>query len=444
MKKRMVVVGWSIVLSLVVGGCSSGADTRAGERPTTGTDSKAAEAEKAKEPVEITIYSASGGTVEAVQSQYGSAITNKFPHVKLNIIPRAAGSTIDDLLASNTPVDLIFGSVGTFHASVRNVQMGFDLTEMIQAKKYDLSRLEPTLIDMQRKLSPDGKAIYGMPVWVAVSGLYYNKDLFDKFGVEYPKNEMTWSGVLDLAKRMTRTDGGIQYYGYVTSPSHQMLTNQWSLEPVDPKTVKSNLNSEPWRKFMQSIIPFYMETGSLMKKEELDVAAQRNMFEKDQRVAMYTNFSGGTPPETMNWDVASVPAYEEYPNIGPQVYPNYWYVAATSKQKDTAFDIISFLTSEEFQTSNNRKGYATVLKNEEIRQQFGQDLAKFKGKNVLAMFPNKQASPLTYTEFTDFSGTQFYNAFVSIVTKEKDLNTAMREAAEAVDKQISTVQSAKK
>jgi multiple sugar transport system substrate-binding protein len=438
--KKRLLVSMSLAVCLVAAGCSGGG---AGEQPK-GQGGSAPVAEKPKDPVELTIYSASGGTIEALNAQYGDAIKAKFPHVKLNIIPRATGSTIDDLLASNTPVDLIFGSIGTFNASVRNVNMHYDLSEMIKSKKYDLTKLEPTLIEMQRKLSDNGQALYGLPVWVGVSGLYYNKDLFDKFGVEYPKDNMKWSEVLSLAKRMTRTEGGTNYFGYVTSPSHQLLTNQWSLEPVDPKTMKSNLNSEPWRNFLQSIVQFYNDTGVSMTKAELAVAAQRNMFEKDQRVAMYTNFSGGTPPETMNWDVVPVPSYDEYPGVGPQVYPNYWYVAASSKHKDDAFDIISFLTSEEFQVPHNRKGYATVLKNEEIQKQFGQDMEKFKGKNVLAMFPKKQANPLTYTEFTDFSGTQFHNAFVSVVTKEKDMNTALREAAEAVDKQIETVRTAKK
>ncbi|MDF2723176.1 MAG: extracellular solute-binding protein family 1 [Paenibacillus sp.] len=446
-KKTQMVAGLSLALSLIAAGCSGGVAEKpaanGGSAAPTET-SKPKEAEKPKEPEDITVYSASGSTVEALMTQYGNAIKAKFPYVNLKFIPKAANSSIEDLIASNTAVDLIFGSVGTFNASIKNVKMEYDLTNTIQTKKFDLNRLEPTLIDMQRKLADDGKALYGLPVWVAVSGLYYNKDLFDKFGVEYPKDNMKWSEVLNLAKRMTRQEGGTQYYGYVTSPQHQFLTNQWSLEPVDPKALKSNLNSDPFRKFMQSITQFYTDTGASMTKAELDIATQRNMFEKDMRVAMYTNYSGGTPPETMKWDVVNVPAYDEFPGVGPQVYPNYWYIAGSSKHKDTAFDIMTFLDSDEFQTTNNRNGYATVLKNQEIRKQFGQNMEKFKGKNVLAMFPAKQANPLTYTEFTDFSAAQFNAAFVSVVTKEKDLNTALRDAADAVDKQIATVQATKK
>lgn len=37
--------------------------------------------------------------------------------------------------------------------------------------------------------------------------LYYNKDLFDAAGVEYPSNDMTWQEYYDLAAKLTSRRG---------------------------------------------------------------------------------------------------------------------------------------------------------------------------------------------------------------------------------------------
>jgi len=46
--------------------------------------------------------------------------------------------------------------------------------------------------------------------------LFYNKDLFDAAGVEYPTNDMTWDQYAELAKKMTDADKGIYGTHYHT------------------------------------------------------------------------------------------------------------------------------------------------------------------------------------------------------------------------------------
>ena len=46
-------------------------------------------------------------------------------------------------------------------------------------------------------------------IWV----LYYNKDVFDKAGVDYPTNDMTWDEYDQLARKITDTTPGAEVYG---------------------------------------------------------------------------------------------------------------------------------------------------------------------------------------------------------------------------------------
>jgi multiple sugar transport system substrate-binding protein len=398
------------------------------------------EKKPSNDPMDITIFSASGGTIDLMNKQYGDTLRKKFPNVNFNFIVYAKGTTIAEVVGANTPIDLIFGSIGVFHDRILSYNLQMDMSGLIKSHNYDLAKLDPSLVEMQRKLDPD-RGIFGLPVYVGVSGLYYNKDIFDKFGVAYPKDNMTWDQMYELARKLNRTDGGVRYYGYTGSPTIQLSTNQLSLDPIDPKTLKSNFNTEPWKKFLETVIAGYKASG--LDREQLKDAKQRALFEKDQVAAMWTNYSGGTPPETMNWDVVTVPTFKEAPGIGPGPYPSYWYVTSTTKHKDAAFEIIAFLTSEEFQVPFNRQGYATVLKDPAIRKQYGQDLPKYKGKHVESMFPKQSASPIAYTKYHNFAQKEWANAFIDAASGAKDINTALREAAEAVDKAIETQKGAK-
>lgn len=57
----------------------------------------------------------------------------------------------------------------------------------------------------------DGK-LYALPYRKETWMLFYNKDIFDKMGIAYPKN-LTWDEYEDLAKKMTTEEDGQKIYG---------------------------------------------------------------------------------------------------------------------------------------------------------------------------------------------------------------------------------------
>lgn len=430
-------IACALAAAMALSACGGGQTQAPQNGADSGAKPPAAEQEQPPEPITLTIFSASGGDAKALQAQYGDAIRQKFPHLTLDFIIPGEGTSLRDVVAAKTPIDLLFGATGTYLSTIQEFGLQVDLSEMIRLKKLDLSKVEPSLIETQRKFG--NGAIHGLPVWVATSGLFYNKDLFDKFSVSYPKDGMLWSEVTELARRLTRTEDGNNYYGYITSPSTQVNSNQLSLDPIDPKTLTSNFSSDGWKRIMQSIVDLYMVPGYDVETATMASSRQRALFEKEMRAAMYTNFSGGTPPETMNWDVATVPYYEGAVGAGPQPITNYWYVTSLSKHQQAAFDVIAFLLSEEFQRGHNRKGWATVLDNPELRKEYGQDLDKFRGKNIQAMFP-KPAAPMNITAYNHLTGTVFQKAFNDIVSNAKDMNTALRDADEQLNKAIRDAQ----
>ena len=82
------------------------------------------------------------------------------------------------------------------------------LDDYIAADGVDLSQFA----GVTDQVTVDGK-LYELPFrndfWV----LYYNKDIFDAAGVDYPTNDMTWDEYDELARKVTDTTFGSQVYG---------------------------------------------------------------------------------------------------------------------------------------------------------------------------------------------------------------------------------------
>jgi len=58
-----------------------------------------------------------------------------------------------------------------------------------------------------------GKALYALPFRADFWIVYYNKDVFDAAGVDYPTNEMTFDAWVEIIKAVTQGDGLDKIYG---------------------------------------------------------------------------------------------------------------------------------------------------------------------------------------------------------------------------------------
>lgn len=69
----------------------------------------------------------------------------------------------------------------------------------------DLGGLESTFYPAALDAFKYKDAQYGLPITFSTVVLFYNKDLFDAAGVEYPTNEWTWDNVIEAAKALTNS-----------------------------------------------------------------------------------------------------------------------------------------------------------------------------------------------------------------------------------------------
>ncbi|MDF2716320.1 MAG: extracellular solute-binding protein family 1, partial [Paenibacillus sp.] len=202
---------------LVITACGTKSNTDSAPKDTGKPADPAQDAKKVVDtPAELYIaYPGAGEKPDLFMQRFGEQIQKKFPNYTLKYVPRITAEGTNYFashIASGAPIDIMISSLGTTTQFLTNLKLESDISDLIKKYNYDLTRIEPSLIDIQRQLANGG--IYGLP-WTSGSIVFlYNKDLFDKFGVAYPKDGMTWDETYELAKKLTRTDAGTSYKGF--------------------------------------------------------------------------------------------------------------------------------------------------------------------------------------------------------------------------------------
>ncbi|WP_028552910.1 ABC transporter substrate-binding protein [Paenibacillus sp. UNC451MF] len=437
-KKRLPIVGAFLAIAVLTACTSQPKDDNTAPQPNNPTPSKEPIADKSSEKADLVVYGGAGNTEEEFNNRWGNALKAKFPNYNLKYIMNQKGSTLPELITAGQPIDIIFDSIGGAAGNLIQNEFQFDITDLVKKHNVDLSRFEPTFLEATKQLG----GLYGLPVNGGGLVLYYNKDIFDKFGVAYPVDGMTWDDLLALSKKVTKNEGGKQYAGFATSVTHPMRMNPMSMDIVDKTTLKAAVENDKWKQFIQNVIvdPIVQDAGYKTFIQEKKGMLFTNDFAKEQNLAMFAmNFGlqyAVKEFETLNWDMVSLPTFKDKPGIGSQPYPNFFFITASSKYKDAAMEVLKYVTSDEHELIESKKGNIPVLKNEEIKKVFGQDTA-FKNKNMKnAVFHNPFAAPHARTIYDDKVIGAIDANIKKVIYGEADLNTAFRVAQEEANKAI--------
>lgn len=94
--------------------------------------------EESGKPIDIIVYSNSGGTKENFAIEYGDALKKALPQYNVQYIPKESGSTFRNLLASGQQIDILYDSIGFFADTVIDSGMSYDMTELIKKAGVDI------------------------------------------------------------------------------------------------------------------------------------------------------------------------------------------------------------------------------------------------------------------------------------------------------------------
>lgn len=432
-QKRIWLTGTALATAVALSGCGGGTDRQTGEPPQTETKTP----ELGNEPIELTFFNhaVSVNNDDEMNELLLKPIRSQYPNITFK---RVTGK-LEDMLAVGDLPDLI----GTSNVWIQEmVAMGIatDLNPYLQRDKVDLGVIEPGALDVLKRFSDKGELL-AMPFAMNYGATAYNKDIFDKFGVPYPKDHMTWNEIIDLAKRVTRSEDGVQYVGLDLGSPHD-LTRAYSLPVVDAEH-KPLLLSDGYKKVFDLFAQLYAIPGIVDPKGKYKYNVKG--FYEDQTLAIYpywlTNHTsrihtvnqGGKP---FNWDVATWPTFDDKPGLGRQFDFHVMMISPTSKNKEAAYRVLKTLISEEAQREMNRGTRLTVLKDPALKTEFASSLNLYGGKNLAGVF---KVSPAPYELASPYDAAvnkMMDDTMKQVATAGMDVNTALRTANEAAAKEI--------
>ncbi len=138
------------------------------------------------------------------------------PDIQIEVVnsPNADYETkLTTMLAGGDDIDLFFAKSNTALPGLYSKGYCMDLTPLFEEDGYDLA---PYGTVLEQQMTFDGD-VYALPFRTNDWVLFYNKDLFDEAGVDYPTNDMTWEQVAETAKEISaNTADGI--YGFSFQP----------------------------------------------------------------------------------------------------------------------------------------------------------------------------------------------------------------------------------
>lgn len=437
-KSLFVPIVATMGLSFILAGCGGGGKET--KQAVNEADSAATAQKVASTPTELAIMYP-GATEEIFNQRFGDQLRKKFPNFTISFL-NATAANFADVLSTNPSIDILFSSGTGMNVYLLPYKLETDITDMIRKYDYDVSKLQQAPLDVQKQIG--NGAVYGFPWTIGTLVFLYNQDLFDKFGVSYPKDGTDWDELYELARRMTRTDGGIQYRGLTMAFDHVMGLNQLSVPYFDDKTFKSKFQEDAFKRLFDNAARFMKIPGNEPADNKYSLGGLRDLFQKTQTTAMHLDVIGvaqTTATALKNWNFAAYPVLKSNPDMGPSVLPDYAFITNKSKNRDAAFQVLTYLTSNEYQSwMAQTLAFLPVLQDtDSIMKTFGQSIPGISNKNVQAIVPKKFADMQKSTPYYSVGASEMAAAANDYLAG-KDTNTVLREAGERAEKKIAEMQ----
>ncbi|MGO4697784.1 ABC transporter substrate-binding protein [Paenibacillus sp. 2TAB26] len=449
--KKLGVIIVIFVLAASISAC--GGDNNApakqndasGKKDATNSATETADFKKlGDEPLKLSFYS-TGATFTDVEfeAMIAGPIHAKYPNVTIERITPAATTTPEEVLSTHVP-DIIFGSV-----QQRVIRTGVyqDLRELIKKHHFDESRLKPIGYDYIKDITKGkGDAVLALPFNINQHVLYYNKDIFDKFGVPYPtEKQLTWDEAVELGTKLTRTENGIQYIGLVVD-NLTGLGKSLGIPYLDRETGQAALDTPEWLRVFELQkkifeIPGYVAQDGIWNWT-------RDHFMKDQNIAIRVSWLANMvgPLEELrqqgvefNWDIAPAPNFSDQLGNTREAQIHSIAINSQSPHQDEAFQVIAEILSDEGQRIIAKNGRVPAIINPELEKDYGLEIPVLQGKTVQNVFIGKPIQEHFIHPYESSITIRLTEAAEDLAIHGLDVNSAIRKATDAINKDVETL-----
>ncbi|MFV0239977.1 MAG: ABC transporter substrate-binding protein [Lacrimispora sphenoides] len=353
--RRIAALGLAGITAAGLAACggSSGAGATAAGTTAAGTTAAAAQTNTAAstEPVtiKVSLWDYSNTAYYPIMVE---AFEKSHPNIKVDIVEFSAAEYSDTIvvkMGAKEKYDVVFMKglpemsaliAGGHLQPLTDRVTGFDM------KPYG---------GAEKSLSLDG-VVYGLPFRTDNNMIFYNKDLFDKAGVQYPKDGMTMEEYRELAKKMTSGEGAEKVYG---SHVHTWPSNVYQYSRfIDEFNYLDTSTYEKLKPYYETILGMQNEDKSVQDYGELKTGNihYSGVFYNEQVAMLQIGswyiemLTGNVTPQSehyFKWGAVTLPNSKgnTYENMVGGITP--CSIGAYSEHPEEAWEFLSYVCGEE-------------------------------------------------------------------------------------------------
>lgn len=396
-----------------------------------------------KEPVVITINFPSE---KLFYQMYGHDFEDKYSHIKLQVISEDLGDK-----STEPSADVLFMDQVTVYNRLVEEGKLLNLEQKLRNEKYPISEFSPAVVNALRS-EVDGHLYALSPSFIS-HALYYNRDLFEQYGIPFPQNQMTWEEVLDLAKRFPEQNAdGEALYGfksnyYINIPFSMILRigQTEGLNFVDARTLQVNMDSAAWHSIYQMVIEAFRDKAVYDKDDDptdevepAPILTGHTAMEIQSYTTAYNfeNYGWFIGAKPINWNMVTVPVSSR--SRGQSDYyevQEIYGISSKSQHEEEAWELLNFITNDTQKMTKNQQDQLSMglpAKMDLIKSVQGHDLS-----------PLYELEPVTKSNNPyDYIHYEIINAFKDVgqnVIQEAIQNKiTVDEAIERIEKEGQT------
>ncbi len=253
------------------------------------------------------------------------------------------------------------------------IEKGFlySLDVLMKQNDFDIDNYFPGVIEILKQ--NDGQ-LYGLSPDFSTDALYFNRELFEEFKIPLPTDKMSWTEILDLAKRFPNSDNkGNKIYGFSMNSLFGFygLFNSIGvtsgLQQIDKK--ESALGTSEWKKIFVNAVEAYragaVQPGVLDEQpEDLfiqgRVAMQLNSSQYIKTMKSEKEFNKNFKP--FQWGIVTYPINPNNNEYSDRVSVDHIFsITKNTIHLSEAWKFISYINSEEVAKLQSRTLSSDIL-----------------------------------------------------------------------------------
>ncbi|WP_018755759.1 extracellular solute-binding protein [Paenibacillus terrigena] len=306
--------------------------------------------------------------------KYGNLFMMKYPNITLEPVEIRPEDIYnpekyEKMLSESSPDILDLNLVMYNHL----IEKGFlySLDVLMKQNDFDIDNYFPGVIEILKQ--NDGQ-LYGLSPDFSTDALYFNRELFEEFKIPLPTDKMSWTEILDLAKRFPNSDNkGNKIYGFSMNSLFGFygLFNSIGvtsgLQQIDKK--ESALGTSEWKKIFVNAVEAYragaVQPGVLDEQpEDLfiqgRVAMQLNSSQYIKTMKSEKEFNKNFKP--FQWGIVTYPINPNNNEYSDRVSVDHIFsITKNTIHLSEAWKFISYINSEEVAKLQSRTLSSDIL-----------------------------------------------------------------------------------